>query len=458
MFKSETVMNKIIYHSTNQRSAPVTFGDALLKGLADDGGLFMPSYFPVISAEEINKMSEQSYSEMAFSVLNRIIGNEIEADRLNALCKEAYNFDVPLENVTENRFILRLDQGPTASFKDFAARMMSRLMQYRLAKENSSVTIPTATSGDTGSAVANAYYGLENIKIVILFPVDEVSETQRRQMTTLGKNVNVIGLNGKFDDCQRLVKSAFTDEFFANARLSSANSINIGRLLPQSVYYFYAWSRLRNGFNNIVFSVPSGNFGNLMGGIIAKKMGLPVKKFVVATNANDEVPEYLRTGDYEIISPSINCISSAMNVGHPSNFARIISLYGGVMNEKGEIITAPDLQAIRDDLYGVSVTDEDTQNTILEAYKNFGIVIEPHGAVAWKGLTKYLDAYDRNPEQLSVSLETAHPGKFPDEIKKITGIEPELPLCLRDLDKKAESYTLLDNDYEKFKKLLLDII
>ena len=446
--------NEIIYRSTNQRSAPVTFGDALLKGLADDGGLFMPSYLPVISLEEINKMSEQNYSEIAFNVLNRIIGNEIEADRLNFICKEAYNFDVPLENVTGNRFILRLDQGPTASFKDFAARMMSRLMQYRLSKENSSVTILTATSGDTGSAVASAYYGLENIKIVILFPVDEVSETQRRQMTTLGKNVNVIGLNGKFDDCQRLVKAAFTDEFFSNARLSSANSINIGRLLPQSVYYFYAWSRLCNGFDDIVFSVPSGNFGNLMGGIIAKKMGLPVKKFVVATNANDEVPEYLRTGDYNIIDPSINCISSAMNVGHPSNFARIISLYGGVMNEKGEIITAPNLQAIREDLFGVSVTDEDTRNTISEVYNNYGIVLEPHGAVAWKGLSKYIG----NSEQLSVSLETAHPGKFPDEIKRITGIEPALPLCLRDLDKKAESYTLLDNDYEKFKKLLLNIL
>ena len=450
--------NEIIYRSTNQRSAPVTFGEALLKGLADDGGLFMPSYIPVMSSEEINKMSEQDYPEIAFSVLNKIIGTEIEADRLNAICKEAYNFDVPLENVTEKRFILRLDRGPTASFKDFAARMMSRLMQYRLSKENSSVTILTATSGDTGSAVASAYYGLENIKIVILFPTDEVSETQRRQMTTLGKNVNVIGLDGKFDDCQRLVKSAFTDDFFGNAPLSSANSINIGRLLPQSVYYFYAWSRLRNGSKDIVFSVPSGNFGNLMGGIIAKKMGLPVKKFVVATNANDEVPEYLRTGDYEIISPSINCISSAMNVGHPSNFARIISLYGGVMDEKGKIIKEPDLEAIREDLFGVSVTDENTQNTILEAYKNYGIILEPHGAVAWKGLSKYLDSYADSSEQLSVSLETAHPGKFTDEIKKITGIEPAIPPCLEDLDKKAESYTPLDNDYEKFKKLLLEII
>jgi threonine synthase len=418
----------------------------------------MPSYIPVISQEDINKMSEQDYPEIAFNVLNRIIGDEIETDRLCAICKEAYNFDVPLENVTGKRFILRLDQGPTASFKDFAARMMSRLMQYRLSQENSSVTILTATSGDTGSAVASAYYGLENIKIVILFPMDEVSETQRRQMTTLGKNVNVVAINGKFDDCQRLVKTAFTDEFFANARLSSANSINIGRLLPQSVYYFYAWSRLRNGSNDIVFSVPSGNFGNLMGGIIAKKMGLPVKKFVVATNTNDEVPEYLRTGVYEIISPSINCISSAMNVGHPSNFARIISLYGGVMDEKGEIIKTPDLQTLREDFFGVSVTDEDTQSTIREVYESFGTILEPHGAVAWKGLSKYLDSYAGNAEQLSVSLETAHPGKFPDEIMKITGVEPDLPSCLEELDKKAESYTPLDNDYEKFKKLLLDII
>ena len=451
-------MDKIIYRSTNQRSAPVSFADALLKGLADDGGLFMPSYFPVISADDINKMSEQDYPEIAFNVLNRIIGNEIDSDRLNVICKEAYNFDVPLENITDKRFILRLDQGPTASFKDFAARMMSRLMQYRLSQENSYVTILTATSGDTGSAVASAYYGLENIKIVILFPIDEVSETQRRQMTTLGKNINIIGLNGKFDDCQRLVKAAFTDDSLSAARLSSANSINIGRLLPQSVYYFYAWSRLRNGSDDIIFSVPSGNFGNLMGGLIAKKMGLPVKKFVVSTNANDEVPEYLRTNIYKPISPSINCISSAMNVGHPSNFARIISLYGGVMDEKGKIINAPDLQALRNDLFGVSVTDEETQNTIREVYENFGTILEPHGAVAWKGLSYYLDSYDDNSDQLSVSLETAHPCKFPDEIKKITGIEPEAPQCLKGLDKKSESYTLLDDDYEKFKKLLFDII
>ena len=450
--------NEIIYRSTNQRSAPVSFADALLKGLADDGGLFMPSYFPVISADDINKMSEQDYPEIAFNVLNRIIGNEIDSDRLNAICKEAYNFDVPLENVKDKRFILRLDQGPTASFKDFAARMMSRLMQYRLSQENSSVTILTATSGDTGSAVASAYYGLKNIKIVILFPIDEVSETQRRQMTTLGKNINIIGLNGKFDDCQRLVKTAFTDDSLSAARLSSANSINIGRLLPQSVYYFYAWSRLRNGSDDIIFSVPSGNFGNLMGGLIAKKMGLPVKKFVVSTNANDEVPEYLRTNIYKPISPSINCISSAMNVGHPSNFARIISLYGGVMDEKGTIINAPDLQALRNDLFGVSVTDEETQNTIREVYENFGTILEPHGAVAWKGLSYYLDSYDDNSDQLSVSLETAHPCKFPDEIKKITGIEPDAPQCLKGLDKKTESYTLLDDDYEKFKKLLFDII
>jgi threonine synthase len=195
-----------------------------------------------------------------------------------------------------------------------------------------------------------------------------------------------------------------------------------------------------------------------MGGIIAKKMGLPVKKFVVSTNANDEVPEYLRTSIYKPISPSINCISSAMNVGHPSNFARIISLYGGVMDEKGKIIKAPDLQVLREDLLGISVTDEETQNTIREVYEKFGIVFEPHGAVAWKGLSKYLDSYHGGSDQLSVSLETAHPGKFPDEIKKITGIEPGLPLCLEGLDKKPESYTLLDNDYEKFKKLLLGII
>jgi threonine synthase len=305
--------------------------------------------------------------------------------------------------------------------------------------------------------VASAYYGLENIKVVILFPVGEVSEMQRRQMTTLGKNVNVIGLNGKFDDCQRLVKTAFTDEFFSAASLSSANSINIGRLLPQSVYYFYAWSRLRHISDDMVFSVPSGNFGNLMGGIIAKKMGLPISKLVVATNANDEVPEVLRTSNYNPVTPSINCISSAMNVGHPSNLARIVSLYGGVMNEKGAMIKDPDIQALREDLFGISVTDEETVNTIGDIYKNYKTVIEPHGAVAWEGLSRYLD-FSGNSGRPAVSLETAHPGKFPDEIREITGIEPGMPQCLEGLDKKTESYMTLDNDYEKFKKLLLNII
>jgi len=327
-------INPIRYYSTNLKTPEVSFSEALLKGLAPDGGLYMPVSFPKISAEEIASYSGMEYYEIAFSFLSKFLGSEIPADELLNLCRDAYNFDVPLEKVTDRKYIMRLDQGPTASFKDFAARMMSRLMQYYLSANDKYLTILTATSGDTGSAVASAFYGLQNINVIILFPAEEVTLMQRKQMTTLQKNVKVISVDGKFDDCQDLVKKAFRDPSLSHLPLSSANSINIGRLLPQAVYYIYAWSRLNTGKSEkAVFSVPSGNFGNLMAGLIAFRTGLPVKKFIVTTNENNEVPEFLRTGIYNKISPSINCISSAMNVGHPSNLARIIALYGGIMDE-----------------------------------------------------------------------------------------------------------------------------
>lgn len=450
------IKSSIKYYSTNHNSGEVTFREALLKGLAPDGGLYMPSSLPSLNREELEEFSANEYPEIAFAVLKKIIGNEIGSDELSSLCREAFNFDVPLENVYERKYILRLDQGPTASFKDFAARMMSRLMQYYISLEKRHLTILTATSGDTGSAVANAFYGLSNINIVILFPLAEVSLIQRKQMTTLGNNITVIGINGKFDDCQHLVKTAFRDPALSHLPLSSANSINTGRLLPQSVYYFYAWSRLREGIDDqVIFSVPSGNFGNLMGGLIAKKMGLPVKKFVISTNSNDEVPEFLETGFYKSIVPSINCISSAMNVGHPSNLPRILELYNGRMNEKGEISQYPDLKGMRDDLLGIRVTDEETRNTISEIYTRHGILLEPHGAVAWSGLQEYLKLQNSHSESLAISLETAHPAKFPDEIQQLTNTDPVLPPSLEGLDDKNENYLTLDNSYEKLRELLL---
>lgn len=446
------------YYSTNLQSPEATFKEALLRGLAPDGGLYMPNSFPLITQEELESFSGKDYFEIAFIVLNKMVGKEIDKKDLLNLCHDAYNFDVPLEKVCDRKYIMRLDQGPTASFKDFAARIMSRLMQHYLSLNNQHLTILTATSGDTGSAVASAFYNLKNITVIILFPGDEVTLMQRKQMTTLQNNIKVLAIDGKFDDCQRLVKKAFLDPSLSHISLSSANSINIGRLLPQSVYYFYGWSRLSGRVDDkVVFSVPSGNFGNLMGGLIARKMGLPVKQFIVSTNANNEVPEFLRTGNYKPISPSKNCISSAMNVGHPSNLARIVALYEGMMDETGNIIKAPDLKRMREDLFGVSVTDEETRETIADSYKQHNILLEPHGAIAWYGINEYfrLNKNYNSEKQLCISLETAHPAKFPEEFRQIINIVPTLPASLTGIAKKTENYFSLENNYEMLKEFIL---
>lgn len=448
--------DQIKYYSTNLKSPEVTFSEALLKGLAPDGGLYLPRSLPSVSQSELFSYASKGYHEIAFSILNKIIGAEIEKEELARLCADVYNFEIPLDKVHGRKYIMRLDQGPTASFKDFAARMMSRLMQYYLSINNRHITILTATSGDTGGAVANAFYGLSNIKAFILFPMNEVSLRQRKQMTTLKKNIKVIAVNGKFDDCQRLVKTAFLDPSLTDFSLTSANSINIGRLLPQSVYYFYAYSKLAaNIHEKSIFSVPSGNFGNLMGGLIAKKMGLPVKQFIVSTNENDEVPEYLQTGRYKSINPSRNCISSAMNVGHPSNLARIVAFYGGIMDESGNIIRQPDLKQMREDMFAVTVTDEETRLTIGETYRKYNILLEPHGAIAWKGIKEYSGLNRNAGKQLCVSLETAHPGKFPADIRRILNIEPPVPDSLRCLEELTEQFYSIENNYMLFKDFLL---
>jgi threonine synthase len=448
----------IKYYSTNLKSPEVSFSKALLKGLAPDGGLYLPASLPMISSNELESFPSREYHEIAFNILNKIIGSEVDRDELLKLCTEAYNFEVPIEKVHDRNYILYLDQGPTASFKDFAARMMSRLMQYFLSRNNQQLTILTATSGDTGSAVANAFYGLKNIKAIILFPSAEVSLLQRKQMTTLQNNINIIAIDGKFDDCQRLVKMAFLDPALSHIPMSSANSINIGRLLPQSVYYFYSFSKLAANINDkAVFSVPSGNFGNLMGGLIARKMGLPVKKFIIATNENNEVPEFLKTGTYQSINPSKNCISTAMNVGHPSNLARIVAFYGGVMDETGKIIKLPDLKQMREDLFAVSITDDMTGSTIEDVYKKYDLLLEPHGAVAWKGLKEYLkfNKESISGKPLCISLETAHPAKFPEELRKILNMDPPLSASLAGLEKKQEHYFSIDNNYERLKDFIL---
>ena len=447
-----------LYYSTNLKAPLVSFKEALLNGLAPDGGLYLPVQIAPISKNDLEALTSLEYPGIATEILGRLIGDETLKNEIAEICNEIYDFTIPLENVVGRNYIMRLDQGPTASFKDFAALFMGRMMQYFLKAENKFITILTATSGDTGSAVANAFYNLDNIKVIILFPKGEVTGMQRRQMTTLQKNIKTVEIDGKFDDCQRLVKMAFMDRELDDYNLSSANSINIGRLLPQSVYYFYAWSKLadKNG-EQIVFSVPCGNFGNLAGGLIAREMGLPVKSFVVSTNDNDEVPEYLRTGVYSPISPSLNCISSAMNVGHPGNLARVFALYGGMMDEKGNIIKAPDLTRLRKDLFSISVTDTITRETIAECYKKFHLVLEPHGAVAWHGLQSYLKQHsgDSSEQQLCVSLETAHPAKFGNEIERILNFSPETPESLLKVEGKNEDYISLENNYEAFKSLLI---
>ncbi len=446
----------VLFHSTNLVSDQVTFSQALLKGQAPDKGLYMPEYIPRIPLDEIHAFKGKPYYEIAFEIAAKFMTGEIPGDDLLAIARDSYNYDVPLEQVHDRKYVMRLDRGPTASFKDFAARMMGRLMQYYLAQRKSRLLILTATSGDTGSAVANAFYGLDNIDVVVLFPKTEVTARQRKQMTTLGKNVRILALDAKFDDCQALVKQAFADPDLAYLPLSSANSINIGRLIPQIVYYFYAWSRLASDEEKAVISVPSGNFGDMMGGVLAMNMGLPVKKFVIAVNGNDEFVKYLYSGIYEKIEPSRNCISSAMNVGHPSNLARLVALYGGVMDERGRIHKAADMEVMRKDLFSVSVSDDETRHTIASAWNRHKLLLEPHGAVGWAGLWKYLEQHpeDNTPEQLCISLETAHPAKFPEEIRKIIGIDPELPESLSGIDELPEEIIPLESNYSAFRDFL----
>jgi threonine synthase len=445
---------EIKYYSTNHKAPEVNFREALLRGLAPDGGLYMPRVIPKFSNKEMEDLNDLDYPNLAFAVLDKFLYSEIDSEDLKSLCYDAYNFNIPIENILDRTFVLRLDQGPTASFKDFAARMMARLMNYFISRDNVRLTILTATSGDTGSAVASAFQGLKNIDVIILFPYSEVTEMQRKQMTSVDRNIRVIAVDGKFDDCQYMVKKAFLDPSLKG--LSSANSINIGRLLPQSVYYLYAWAQLRKDISDTpVFSVPSGNYGNMMGGVIAREMGLPMSKMIIATNQNNEVPEYLRTGTYKIISPSINCISSAMNVGHPSNLARLVALYGGIMDEKGSIMKEPDLLKMQKDFFAVFVDDETTRSIISEAFNKHKLLLEPHGAIAWRGIESFKQVMKSSADQLFISLETAHPSKFMNEVSRILGFTPSAPDSFKALENKKEHFTMMDNNYEKLREFLL---
>jgi threonine synthase len=446
-------MQPLLFYSTNGRTAAVNLRDALLLGQAPDHGLFLPQRFPQLSAEQIAGMASKSYAEIAFDVLSRFTQAIIPEEDLLDLCRDAYDFEVPLQNVTGRISVLRLDRGPTASFKDFAARMMARLIGRFVRETGQSLAILTATSGDTGSAVASAFRGVEGIQVIVLFPLTEVSDRQRKQMTTLRDNIRTVAVDGKFDDCQALVKRAFADPDLSSLPLSSANSINIGRLLPQSVYYFYAASRVTKAGEPIVFSVPSGNFGDMMGAVIAGQMGLSIRRLVVPVNSNDEFPRFLATGIYNKIEPSRNCVSNAMNVGHPSNLARLVAVYGGWMDETGRIHRPPDLAAMRRDLFSSAVSDDLARSTIRQAWEQYRLLLEPHGAVGWRG---FLDFTESEPlgNSPAVVLETAHPAKFPEEIEKNLGFSPEVPPVLTALDQLPEDYDSLPVDYTAFRQYL----
>ncbi len=445
-----------VYYSTNKRVPEVDLADALLTGQAGDKGLFMPKPLPKMSVDLLEKARDMPYPDLATAILKPYVDGVFSDQVLGNICQDAYNFQIPLEKVDDHRHIMRLDQGPTASFKDFAARFMGRSLGRLVRERNREILILTATSGDTGSAVANAFLGVDGIKVLVLFPIDEVSNRQRKQMTTLGDNISTVAVHGKFDDCQALVKQAFSDPDLADYDLSSANSINIGRLLPQSVYYVYAASRLVDiaGGEKVIFSVPSGNFGDMMGGILAFHTGLPVAKYIIATNSNDEVPRFFETGKYEKLVPSKVCISNAMNVGHPSNLARLVDLYGGHMDEQGVLHREPDMHRMRQDIFPVSIKDTETRDTIGAAYKEHQLILEPHGSVGWAGLLRYLETAPDDDKITAISLETAHPAKFPDEIRAITGVEPPLPPSLEGLENREEHYQELEVHYESFKAFL----
>ncbi|MBW2278236.1 MAG: threonine synthase [Deltaproteobacteria bacterium] len=446
-----------MFFSTNLEVDDVDLADALIQGQAGDKGLFLPREIPPIPQELLAAARDLSYPELAARLLTPYAKGIFSAEVIEQICHDAYDYDVPLEQIDGPRHVLRLDQGPTASFKDFAARFMGRALSRLVRERGTELLILTATSGDTGSAVAQAFHGVEAVQVLVLFPRLEVSDRQRKQMTTLGGNVATLAVDGKFDDCQALVKRAFSDPELTQLKLSSANSINIGRLLPQSVYYVYAAARVADvaAGEQVLFSVPSGNFGDLMGGVLAFHGGLPVKRFVVATNANDEVPQFMDSGVYQKIEPSLVCISNAMNVGHPSNLARLVALYGGRLDETGHLIEVPDMERLRKDFYAVSIDDEETRATIGRVYEQHGAMLEPHGAVGWAGLLRYIERHPAERDQTAVCLETAHPAKFPDEIKAITGRDPELPPSLAGLDQLRERYGDLALDYKEFKAHLL---
>lgn len=426
------------FYSTNKKVPSVSFKEAVLKGLPDDNGLYMPESIPVFSQEFIQKLSGLSFTEIAYETARLIIGDEIEKNELLSLIEDAFNFDLPLINVHENMHVLELYHGPTLAFKDFGARFMARVMGHFLKSDDREINILVATSGDTGSAVAQGFLGVEGINVILLYPKGKVSKIQEQQLTTIGQNVTALEVDGTFDDCQHLVKTAFLDEELNNElNLSSANSINIARLLPQSFYYTYAFAKLMNSAEKIYFCVPSGNFGNLCGGLLAKKMGISIAGFITASNANDIVPTYLKTQKFEPRA-SIQTISNAMDVGNPSNFPRLLDLYDN------------DYQKIIADIKGISFDDDETRALISEVYEQHNYLMCPHTAIGYGGLKHYL-----KPGDTGVTLSTAHPCKFQDVVEPLITEKIDIPLRLKNIIEKKKVAIPMTTKFGDFKSFLL---
>lgn len=436
------------YYSTNKNTPDVSLAEAVIKGLAEDKGLFMPERIVKLPDDFFETISTLSFQEISYTVAGAFFGEDIDADSLQKIVEETLNFDIPLVQVEKNIYSLELFHGPTLAFKDVGARFMSRVLAYFIRKQDKKglVNVLVATSGDTGSAVANGFLGVEGIHVYVLYPKGLVSKIQESQFSTLGKNITALEIDGTFDDCQRLVKSAFLDEELNKKMLlTSANSINVARFLPQAFYYFYAFAQLRSMKPKLtveeletVICVPSGNFGNITAGLFAKRMGLPVKRFIAANNRNDIFFKYLQTGKY-VPKPSIATIANAMDVGDPSNFARILDLYGHSH------------EAITREISGASYNDEEISDTIRQCLKDNNYLLDPHGACGYRALKEGLQE-----DETGIFLETAHPAKFAETVESIIGKKIEIPQRLQEFMRGTKQSVEVGKDFEQFKEFLLN--
>jgi threonine synthase len=430
----------MLFYNLNKPSEKVDFRTATIQGLGSEKGLFFPETIPAFPASWINNLENYSNEEIAWYVMHQYVGDTIPEEILRQIVSETIAFDIPLVPVSENIFTLELFHGPTLAFKDVGARFMSRCLGYFMKGQNRPVTVLVATSGDTGGAVASGFLGVEGIDVVILYPSGKVSPVQELQLTTPGKNIRALEVKGSFDDCQALVKQAFSDqELGEKVFLTSANSINVARWLPQQIYYFLAWKQWKAKTSPPVISVPSGNFGNICAGLLAYHSGLPVQHFIAACNANAVVPEYLRTGIYQPVKAKAS-LSNAMDVGDPSNFVRVLALFNSAFEPLKKMMSSE------------SISDEETGTAIKTLFQEFGYLADPHGAVGWLALNRWLK---KHPGQTGFFLETAHPVKFPDTVERFTGKNVPVPDAVQGLFEKKKTSVKMDADYSVFKSILI---